>query len=597
MNNVTAMIKMIFKMDKLFLPITLLKSLTQGIKLLAIIYFPYIVIKSLEENYSQDYIFMTLGSFLFVLLSLSILHLLLKKAFVIRGRRIFHDIELSIGKKAMDVRFEQVEDPEILELKEKALFPIRNQGVVYNFVNQLSDLSNYFITIAVISGILVKVNLLIFLFIILVIIVNLKLTKKANEVEKKYMGDIMKSNRVFVYFHNLVTDFTYAKDIRVFNLDKYIGKKVKDSKDSLSNLAGKIFRDQGKIRGITSGNLELQTFVITTILLYMIYYRGSNISEAILVIGALSTFSKNTQNLISSILYINLNAHYFDGYFQFFNKLEEKIDKGYIKIDKINSIEFRNVSFKYPKQETYILDDLSISFEKGINYSLVGLNGAGKSTLVKLLAKLYKPSQGKIFINGIDLEEIDTVSFRDTLACVFQDFKMFAFSLEENITMTREVNRDRVEEILEDLNIKEKVDSLPKGLDSQIYKIFDKDGVSLSGGQFQKIAIARAKYKDSSVLIFDEPTASLDPIAEEEIFNKLYSIMEEDKKDTISIFISHRLSSCRLSDLIYVLDNGRIIEKGSFDDLVKDKDGLFNKMWFKQAEYYLLEEDNEEEVS
>lgn len=250
--------------------------------------------------------------------------------------------------------------------------------------------------------------------------------------------------------------------------------------------------------------------------------------------------------------------------------------------DNVYDIEFHNVSFKYPGTDTYAIKNMSFKFKVGERIAVVGMNGSGKTTMIKLLCRLYDPTEGYITLNGIDIQKYDYEDYLAIFSVVFQDFRLFSFSVAENIAGTADYDEEKIWNCLETAGLKERVANMPNGLKTVIYKDFDKDGVEISGGEAQKLAIARALYKDAPFVILDEPTAALDPIAEYEI----YSRFNEMVKNKTAVYISHRLSSCRFCDKIAVFHQGEIIQFGSHDNLLADPNGKYHELWNAQAKYY-----------
>jgi ATP-binding cassette subfamily B protein len=245
-------------------------------------------------------------------------------------------------------------------------------------------------------------------------------------------------------------------------------------------------------------------------------------------------------------------------------------------------IEFKNVSFKYPGTDDYVLKNVSIKFRPGSRLAAVGMNGSGKTTFIKLLCRLYDPTEGEILYNGVNIKEYDYGEYMRMFAVVFQDFYITKFKLGENVSSGPITDREKVEKCLESAGFADKLAEYEKGIDTYMGKIYDPDGVECSGGEAQKIAIARALYKDAPFIILDEPTASLDPIAEADIYSKFNDIA----KGKSAIYISHRLSSCKFCDEIAVFHEGQIIQHGSHDELLSDEDGKYRQLWYAQAQYY-----------
>lgn len=245
-------------------------------------------------------------------------------------------------------------------------------------------------------------------------------------------------------------------------------------------------------------------------------------------------------------------------------------------------IVFQNVSFRYPDSDAYALKDVNLRLCAGEKTVIVGENGSGKTTLVKLLCRLYRPASGSILLNGRDIWDYDYGEYMGYLAAVFQDFSLFAFSLAENVAGSREYEGERVLAALEKVGLSGLVAGYPKGISQPLFHDFDEEGVDISGGEAQKLAIARAVYKDAGIMVLDEPTAALDPYAEHEIYENFGKLAE----GKTVLFVSHRMSSCRMCDRIVVMEAGEAVQTGNHEELLADGDGKYSQLWNAQAKYY-----------
>ena len=255
-------------------------------------------------------------------------------------------------------------------------------------------------------------------------------------------------------------------------------------------------------------------------------------------------------------------------------------------------IEFQNVSFMYPNTDRYVLRNVNIKIKSGERLSVVGYNGAGKSTFIKLICRLYKPTEGRILIGGVDISTIDLADYRELLSVVFQDFQIFCLTIRDNIVMNREYDKARLDDAIEKSGLRERLALLESGVETDLWRLFDESGVELSGGEGQKVACARAYYKDAPVVILDEPTASLDPLAETRLYERFNNIIGEKT----SIYISHRLASVKFCDSIAVFADGELVEHGTHRELM-DADGVYAEMFRKQAHYYVNDNVTGEEVA
>ena len=298
---------------------------------------------------------------------------------------------------------------------------------------------------------------------------------------------------------------------------------------------------------------------------------GSLLSGAYSLMNDLTQFALSARKQISTLELIGLENEMYDGKIP----VEKRSDNQY-------QIEFRNVSFKYPGTENYALKNFSMKLKIGEKLAIVGMNGSGKTTMIKLLCRLYDPQEGEILLNGVDIRKFKQEEYCRLFSVVFQDYVLFPFQLGENVAVDREYSEIKVGECLTDADFGERLAGLEKGIHTYLYKDYDDSGVEISGGEAQKIAIARAMYKDAPFILLDEPTAALDPKAEYEI----YTNFDRIAGSKTAVYISHRLSSCRFCEKIAVFHEGQLVQMGSHEELVADQSGKYYEMWNAQAQYY-----------
>lgn len=412
--------------------------------------------------------------------------------------------------------------------------------------------------------------------------INFIISQKINE--RNVMINVIneKGNAEGMYMGAVIANESNAKDFRLYGLQDYWLGKSKNGK------IGRSFTEYGIFVG---RNRAKFSFVVQLLAGYIYIYvsvmamSGSiSTGDVLMYAGAIITMMTSVQDAILKYNEIAYNNEYLKLYEEFIKRPNMHYD-GTLPIekrdDKRYELSFYNVSFKYPGSDKYILKDINMTFNIGEKLALVGLNGAGKTTLIKLLLRLYEPTEGEIRLNGIDIGKYDYDEYVQIFSVVFQDFSIFDFPLDENIAASEDVDSARVKKVIDKVGLTELVNTLPDKEHTLLYHE-NGDGVALSGGEAQKLAIARALYKDAPFVILDEPTAALDPIAEAEIYENFDTLVG----DKTAIYISHRMSSCKFCDRIVVINNGRIEEEGSHDTLM-EKNGLYAKMYNTQANYYV----------
>lgn len=323
-----------------------------------------------------------------------------------------------------------------------------------------------------------------------------------------------------------------------------------------------------------------------------IFNKVISIGEFSSLFQATSWFGGAIRGIVNSYLELNYTSSVLKYYIDFVedfngenNRLLDLSDNGLDISNQACEVEFKNVSFKYPNTDRYILKNISVKINAGEHISIVGQNGAGKTTFIKLLCHLYDNYDGEILVNGKDAREYNFVDYMKMLSVVFQDFRLFAFTIKENVTIFDEQDID-LEEIYKISGIYKWIESLDAKDQTYIYKMFVENGIEPSGGESQKLAIARALYKNSPIVILDEPTAALDPISEYEVYMNFDKLVE----NKTAVYISHRLSSCRFCDRIIVFNDGQLIEEGTHEELYGLENGFYANMYRTQAKQYNLSE-------
>ena len=371
------------------------------------------------------------------------------------------------------------------------------------------------------------------------------------------------------------------KDIFMYRAKKMIQKTIDTEREGVRKNVFTIARinsagglGTGMIQGIllcVSYYCVLALAIAGTITVGMVLRYAQAIFQACMSVSAsirlAGEFRTDVGRIASTLEYLNLEAEKTKG--DSFTEMTKGV------------IEFRNVSFRYPGTKELVLDHVSLKIEPSEKIALVGKNGSGKTTLVKLLCRLYEPEEGEILWNGKNIREYDLREWQKIFAIVFQDYSLLSLTLGQNVAASEQYEAERAKEVLQLAGFGERLNKLKKGLETVVYPEYEQDGVSFSGGEEQKIAIARAIYKGGQICILDEPTAALDPVSE----SRVYESFDEIVKGKTAVYISHRLSSCKFSDRIFVLDNGKIAESGTHEALLS-QNGLYAQLWQAQAQYY-----------
>ena len=442
------------------------------------------------------------------------------------------------------------------------------------------------------STIIFTLHPLILLYLVFNVVVIYYLVNKVRKYEYSKRDDIAQNNRKKYYLHDVTYNFSYGKDIRVFNFREFLKNKYRGVLDEGLNIRNDIETKNFKTALISIILLLIREGLAYAYLVYSVIYKDMTIGNFTLYFATIAGFARFMEIILDCISDINTQSLYMSEYVDFMLESEEEETEITREIpkDKTYEIEFKNVSFKYPNSERYIMKNLSLKISKGQRIAIVGVNGAGKTTFIKLLTRLYDPTEGEILINGINIKEFKKKDYFKLFSVVFQEINIFAFSVEKNITLLSEeyIEKDRVEKAIDEAGMTEKINSLNKGMETSLLKIMDDEGVELSGGENQRLALARALYKNGEIVILDEPTAALDAIAEYNIYTRFNEMIGEKT----AIYISHRLSSTKFCDVIAFFEDGEIKEYGTHEELL-NKNGRYSEMFNVQASYYQKNEEGD----
>lgn len=494
--------------------------------------------------------------------------------------------DMMISKKAMEMRFENTEKESSIEAEQRAKTGMAwYSGGIGGLTDCVTRICASIVTFMGVAYIIVNVSCWILLVSVISVCVNAFCTSRINMASQEVFEKTPAINKFYYYIYTKITNREYAKELRLYDGIGLVEQKAMQNAKALNEMDNECAIKQFKW-GMPCVVVSALSYGFAYCYLGMMAIEGTiSIAEFVMCITAIETFTNGCLlPIINNFQQFMMKCNFMSAFIDFM-KLDDEINIGSKKIEKeeFSEICFKNVSFKYPGAENYVLQDINLTIHKGERLSIVGLNGAGKSTLVKLICRLYEATEGEILINGSNIKEYSYEEYIRLLAVVFQDFKLFGYSLDENIRLgTGKKDDGNLTSIYEISKIADWVNSLEKKGDTILSKDYDTEGVEPSGGQGQKVAIARALFRNSPIVILDEPTAALDPIAEYEIYNRFHQLV----KDKTAIYISHRLSSCRFCDRIVVLEDKRIQDIGAHDDLM-NKNGLYAQMFNTQAEWYV----------
>ena len=414
-----------------------------------------------------------------------------------------------------------------------------------------------------------------------------KLSATATKCWSDHAEEATFGNRMFGHFGFIGMDKERSMDIRMNNQQNLV--RAYWSTNSVFGVNGPIAREaQGKMGIYASLGVCITTLITGSIYIFTCLkaWGGAfDVGSITQYVGAATAMVDSIFGLTALFGILQTNTGYLDTTFEFLD-IPNSMYQGSLTTEKRSDrqyeVEFKNVSFKYPGAETWALKNVSMKFKVGKRLAIVGENGSGKTTFIKLLCRLYDPQEGQILLNGIDIRKYRYDDYMNIFSVVFQDFQLLSQPLGANVAGSTKYDEPKVCKALADAGFGDRLETMPEGLNTMLYKDFAENGVDVSGGEAQKIAIARALCKDAPFIILDEPTAALDPIAEAEIYSRFNDI----SGDKTAIYISHRLSSCKFCDEIAVFCEGAVIQHGTHDSLLAEESGKYYELWHAQAQYY-----------
>lgn len=609
LSSVMAALKTIHKIRKEYIRVLFLNAILQAVRPFIPILLSAKILDELLGHKDQT----TLITLAFLLVGLMFITHALSGYFTKRyndeTKHLISNYEFELSKKSMKLDYAQIENKETMDLLQYIEEGGHNYMGIWHIAEylQLGTLAILEIIIAfsliltmftngthvyVTGSLSIIQSPLVFMMLLFVLLFGILLSsiiqgKLGETVANSAKGGVG-ANRIFGYlFFHISYNYANGKDIRLYNAQNLLHEKIMDfvvpnCQDSLDNFV----KPNMKYFSLLNMVNVLMLVAVYTFIILKAYVGAITVGVIFIQINAIMRLYQSIGSFLKQYNMLKAACDHFKNSIRYFN-LPEMKKEGSRQIDSQGDyvFEFKNVSFKYPSTDTLVLDNVNLTINSGERLAVVGMNGAGKTTMIKLLCRLYEPTSGVITLNGINIKEYGYEEYIKLFSVVFQDFKLFSFGMDQNVAVSENVDLEKLEYCLFNSGLGNVVDELDKHYQVSIGKNFDEDGRDFSGGEEQKLAIARALYKDAPIIVLDEPTAALDPIAEFEVYSKFNTLV----KDKAAVFISHRLSSCKFCHNIAVFDKGKIVQLGNHDSLVSDKKGKYHELWFAQAEHYVYE--------
>ena len=596
LNNFIYALNIERKSNLRLLAITLIKPIGDIVGTLLNSYAPKYVLSFIEDDLPFNTIIMYTVIICLIMMILDVISTTCYNSFEFEYRKTEGYVEKKRMDKLFHTDFKNMESPDFLDCAQRAKTALNRgkgfHGVLYQSRNFIAQG-----TLMILSAALIGIQNILMMIIFIVISFGIvKISSFFTKRDKIKFSDAMAPTwRKMNYLESTTKNFDFAKDIRLFNMSNAFFNQLSGVNETYKELNRK-HHNRMVLWEVSLGSvLIVQKILMYTWLVYNVVTGAYQISDFVLYVGLVSTFH-------ASVGYVNwiysdmrTNSLMINDYRNFVDWKEDRetADEKYGHITEINldkfEFRFENVSFKYPGHDNYVLKNDNLTIKNGAKLAVVGVNGAGKTTFIKLMMKLYEPSEGRILLNDVDIKEYNREEYFKLFSPVFQNVECFAMPIYQNISFAEEDKTDmnKINEVLEQSGLSEKINSYEKGIHTNLLKIFDKEGIDLSGGEKQRLAMARALYKDGKVVILDEPTAALDALAED----RMYREFENMIYGKTAVFISHRLGSTRFCDKIAMFEDGTIVEEGTHEELMA-KNGKYAYMFGIQSQYYYEKQKN-----
>ena len=585
LKNIKYFIPLLIKTNPYAIISTIISSILSAFSSLMWIYFPKLILDLLfiKDSINISKLIFTVCIFIGIRFLINILSKINDNIseYCITKADLY--IDKLFNDKLSKLDYFKIEDPIFIDKIDNAKKGISTYtNGIYSILNYFNYILTSIITITGVIAIVIScknwgVIILSLISVVVTSIVNFKYTN----IQHSFNTLFVRLFRKQWYYNDSIMSFNNQKNLRAYEAKEFIKSKSDKLNKEINCERLKITKKLNIINILENiFNFICNNFLIIIILGYSVYVKNISLSMFSMLLSSIETFNHSLSNLVYCAKSYVTDCKYQNDFIDIMNTKQTGKD-GTEKLEEIVSVEFKNVSFKYPRTEKYILKNVNFKIENKQKISLVGLNGAGKTTLIKLICRFYELEEGEILVNGKNIIDYNYEDYIKKVSVVFQDFKILSFNIKNNVSILDD-NKEKLYNCLKRAQILEYVEKLPKKEYTYINKWFDKQGIEFSGGELQKIALARAFYKNGDLVILDEPTSALDPIVESQIYQHFNHVV--GKK--LTLFISHRLSSCIFSDKILVLDGTTIVEEGTHQELMSNQKGLYFKMFAAQAKYY-----------
>ncbi len=487
-------------------------------------------------------------------------------------------------RKTMNLDYEMLLDKNIMERRELALKVIDDMHITL-FTQSFKTICTNIIVLVGLISLISTMNFWVVCFAVIIVMINAYAASYRKKAERKLDNDFVSVNRKIDYFFDIGSDFSYSKEIRVYHMIEPLLLIYRKLMNTTKKLVQKLLRILLTCRIVSSVLSSLLDIMMYISLGYkVIVSKAISVGDFSLYLSTIRQFDSCMTGIVTAHIDINNHGQYVQQYLEFID-MQTVAEKSKLKLKKMKNLifTFENVFYKYPNQEEFAISNLNLTINSGEKLAVVGENGAGKTTLVLLMLGMIEPTRGRVLLNGVDIREYEIDDYLKNFSTVFQDYKIFQFKIKENVNALDESSdsEDKINEAINKVGLYKKISSLKDGINTYIGQIFEEEGVHFSGGQSQRLAIARALYKNTQVVILDEPTAALDPRVEHEIYTKF----DEISKGKTTLYITHRLASTQFCDKVIVLKEGAIEALGTHSELIKNNK-YYSELYEMQAEFY-----------